>query len=89
MMHLQVAKWDNSLALRIPADVVRRLELREGAVVEVQFTVDGGLSIRPAQWDRKAFAQELTEARNAMPMSEQPVIEELRSEVFTGSIHPR
>ena len=77
-MELQVAKWGNSLALRIPSDVVRRLGLREGATVEAQLTVDGSLSIRPAQWNRKAFALELTKARNAMPISE-PVMEELRS----------
>ena len=77
-MNLQIAKWGNSLALRIPAEVVRRLGLREGATVEAQFSVDGSLSIRPAQWNRKAFALELTEARSSMPMSE-PVMEELRS----------
>ena len=67
-----------ALAKALPAEVVRRLGLREGATVEAQLTVDGSLSIRPAQWDRKAFALELTEALSAMPMSE-PVIEELRS----------
>ena len=77
-MDLQVAKWGNSLALRIPAEVVRRLGRREGAIVEAQLSVDGSLSIRPAQWNRKAFALELTEARSSMPMSE-PVMEELRS----------
>jgi antitoxin MazE len=75
---LQVAKWGNSLALRIPSEIVRRLGLREGATVEVQLTVDGSLSIRPAHWNRKAFALELTEARGAMPMSES-VMEDLRS----------
>jgi antitoxin MazE len=73
-----VAKWGNSLALRIPADIVRRLGLREGAIVDAQLTVDGTLSIRPAPWDRKAFALELTEARDAMPVGE-PAIDELRS----------
>jgi antitoxin MazE len=77
-MDLQVAKWGNSLALRIPAEVVRRLGLREGATVEAQLTVDGALSIRPALWNRKAFALELTELRGAMPMSES-VMQELRS----------
>ncbi|HSI51688.1 MAG TPA: AbrB/MazE/SpoVT family DNA-binding domain-containing protein [Ideonella sp.] len=77
-MDLQVAKWGNSLALRIPSEVVRRLGLREGATVEAQFTVDGTLSIRPAQWDRKAFARELAEARNEMQASES-VMEEVRS----------
>jgi antitoxin MazE len=77
-MDLQVAKWGNSLALRIPAEVVRRLGLHEGATVEAQITVDGSLSIRPAQWDRKAFALELDKARSTMHMSES-VMEELRS----------
>ena len=77
-MDLQVAKWGNSLALRIPAEVVRRLGLREGGTVEAQLTVDGSLSIRPARWDRKAFSLELTEARSSIPMSE-PVMEELRN----------
>jgi len=76
-MDLQVAKWGNSLALRIPSEVVRRLGLREGATVEAQLTVDGSLSIRPAQWNRKSFALELSEARSAIPMSK-PVMEELR-----------
>ena len=77
-MDLQVANWGNSLALRIPAEIVRRLGLREGATVDAQLAVDGTLCIRPAQWDRKAFAVELAEARDALPMSE-PVIEALRS----------
>ena len=78
-MELQVAKWGNSLALRIPSEIVRRLGLREGATVEAQLTVDGTLSIRPAQWNREAFAVELSEARGAMPMSE-PVMNELRND---------
>ncbi len=77
IVDLQVARWGNSLALRIPSEVVRRLGLREGATVEAQLTVDGSLSIRPAQWNRKAFAHELNEARRAMPVSE-PVMEALR-----------
>ncbi len=77
-MDLQVAKWGNSLALRIPSEVARQLGLREGSTVEAQLTVDGTLSIRSAQWNRKAFAVELTEARNSIAMSA-PVMEEVRS----------
>jgi antitoxin MazE len=76
---LQVAKWGNSLALRIPSEVVRRLGLREGATVEAQLTVDGTLFIRPAQWSRKAFALELTEVRSAMPMTAS-VMQDLRGQ---------
>jgi antitoxin MazE len=77
-MDLQVAKWGDSLALRVPAEVVRQLDLREGATVEAQLTVDGALSIRPAQWNRKAFAVKLTALRSAMPMTDS-VMQELRS----------
>lgn len=77
-MELQVTKWGNSLALRIPAEVVRRLGLREGATVQAQLTIDGTLSIRPAQWNRKAFAIELADVRSAMPISES-VIQQVRS----------
>ena len=77
-MELQETKWGNSLALRIPAEVVRRLGLREGATAEAQLTIDGTLSIRPAQWNRKAFAIELTEVRSVMPVSES-VIQQVRS----------
>jgi antitoxin MazE len=78
IMELQIAKWGNSLALRIPAEVVRQLGLREGATVDAQLTVDGSLSIRPASWNRKAFADELSVARDAMTLGE-PVMDTLRA----------
>lgn len=76
-MNLQIAKWGNSLALRIPADYVRHVGLKEGDQVQANLTVDGGISIRVAKWDRNVFAQELESTREAMPMTES-VIEELR-----------
>ena len=78
-INLQIAKWGNSLAMRLPADLVRRFGLREGDSVEVQITTDGALTIRPAGWSRRAFAAELAAARAALPMGT-PVIEELRRE---------
>ena len=76
-MNLQVAKWGNSLALRIPAEVVRSIGIKEGDSVEACLTVDGGLTIRPATWDRKAFARELATARETMLMGES-VMDEVR-----------
>lgn len=76
-MNLQVAKWGNSLALRIPAEVVRSIGIKEGDSVEAYLTVDGGLTIRPATWDRKAFARELATARETMLMGES-VMDEVR-----------
>ncbi len=78
-MDLQVAKWGNSLALRIPSEVVRRLGLSEGATVQAHLTIDGALSIRPAQWNREAFADELAEARSAMPIGDS-VMQQVRGD---------
>jgi antitoxin MazE len=33
---MQVAKWGNSLAIRLPAAVVKALELKEGDNIEIQ-----------------------------------------------------
>lgn len=76
-MNLQIAKWGNSLALRIPAEVVRSLGVKEGDCVEACLTADGGLTVRPTIWDRKAFAHELVAAREAMPVG-QSVMDEVR-----------
>lgn len=76
-MNLQIARWGNSLALRIPADYARRIGISEGDRVEASLTADGGLSIRPVKWDRRAFAREIKTSRNAMPMGTS-VMDELR-----------
>lgn len=67
-MNLQISKWGNSLAMRLPAEVVRSLSLRDGDSVDAQVTVDGALTIRPAGWSRRAFAAELEAARSALPV---------------------
>ena len=76
-MDLQIAKWGNSLALRIPAEYVRSIGIKEGDKVEACLTVDGGLTIRPATWNRKAFSKKLAAACAAMPMGES-VMDEVR-----------
>jgi antitoxin MazE len=76
-MNLNIARWGNSLALRIPADYARRAGLKEGDSIEASLTADGGISIRPARWNRKTFAQELARTRDAMPIGTS-VMDELR-----------
>ena len=38
---MQVAKWGNSLAIRLPAALVEALELRDGDEIEVHIADDG------------------------------------------------
>ncbi|WP_121062509.1 AbrB/MazE/SpoVT family DNA-binding domain-containing protein [Chachezhania antarctica] len=41
---MQIAKWGNSLAVRLPADLVRRLDLKEGDSIDL-VPGDDGLSV--------------------------------------------
>jgi antitoxin MazE len=77
LMDLQIAKWGDGLALRIPSAVARQLGLRDGDTVRAQVMADGALAIRPAGWSRASFAAELEQARAALPMGSS-VIDELR-----------
>lgn len=77
-MDLQVAKWGNSLALRIPSALVRQLGLRDGDTVRARLMADGALAIRPAGWSRASFAAQLEEARAALSAGAS-VIEAMRS----------
>jgi antitoxin MazE len=79
MMNLQIAKWGNSLAVRIPADYVRQIGIKEGDRLEAHLGADGALNLRPARWNRKAFAQELARDNQALPMGTS-VMQQLREE---------
>jgi antitoxin MazE len=46
-MSTEVAKWGNSLAVRIPAAAAREAGLEEGARVRIE-VADGSVVIRPA-----------------------------------------
>jgi antitoxin MazE len=63
---MQVAKWGNSLAVRLPASVVTALELEAGD--EIEITVAG---LRDMRVSRKASALEALKAlrrfRGVMP----------------------
>ena len=79
MTSLQIAKWGNSLAVRIPADYVRQIGVKEGDQLEAHIGADGALNLRPAQWSRKAFATELGRDNKMLPMGTS-VMEQLRRE---------
>lgn len=75
---LQVAKWGNSLAVRLPADYARRAGIREGDRLALDEAPDGTLSLRPTKcFDRKTFVKRLQKLVVGMPKGPS-VIEELR-----------
>ena len=63
---MQVAKWGNSLAIRLPAAVVEALELKEGDDIEIH-VADGrefGVSRKPG---RDALLKRLRGFRGRLP----------------------
>ena len=76
-MDLQVTRWGNSLAMRLPAEVARRLGVREGDTLQARLTTDGAMTLRAASWNRRDFAAELAAVRDTLPLAPE-VVRELR-----------
>ena len=69
-MKLQLAKWGNSLAVRLPVECTRAAGLREGDTVEAQVTAVGAIELTPSQpFDKAAFIKRLSKLRASMPMT--------------------
>ena len=68
-MRLHVAKWGNSLAVRLPVECIRASGLKEGDVVEAQVTPSGEIRLMPSHvFDRSAFLERLNKLHAKMPM---------------------
>jgi antitoxin MazE len=78
-MNIQISKWGNSLAMRIPASLIKQIHLKEGDKVEATLSKDGSLIIRPQKLDRKAIAAQLRAFRASLKMGKS-VMDEVRSE---------
>ncbi|HEY3381706.1 MAG TPA: AbrB/MazE/SpoVT family DNA-binding domain-containing protein [Vicinamibacterales bacterium] len=63
---MQVAKWGNSLAVRLPAAVVEALELKEGDQIEIVVAGDRAFGVSR---DRRAgrAIERLRRLRRALP----------------------
>ena len=80
-MRLQVAKWGNSLAVRLPAECTRVTGLREGDVVEAEVTPVGEIKLTPElKFDKPAFLARARKLRAKIPMTA-TTVEMIRREV--------
>jgi len=52
---MRVAKWGNSLAIRLPAELVAALKIREGDDIEIVARSEGRLEVSPDERRRKAL----------------------------------
>ena len=63
---MQVAKWGNSLAVRLPASVVEALELKEGDAIEIHVAGARSFEVAKAPSARELLAR-LRKYRGRMP----------------------
>ena len=77
-MKSHVAKWGNSLALRLPKAFVDRLHLKEGGAVDLDID-DGRLLITPAKpsYDLKELLAEITEENQPESIDVSPMGQEI------------
>jgi antitoxin MazE len=69
-MKLQLAKWGNSLAVRLPVECTRAAGLREGDTVEAEVTPQGEIKLTSAQpFDKATFLKRTRRLRSTMPMT--------------------
>jgi antitoxin MazE len=52
---MKVAKWGNSLAVRLPADLVKQLGLKEGDEIELVRSAEGALEVSLDQRRQRAI----------------------------------
>lgn len=57
-IQVQIAKWGNSLGLRVPRDVAARAGLTEGARVDIEASADGKIIVTRSR--RRFTLDELT-----------------------------
>jgi antitoxin MazE len=65
-MAMQVAKWGNSLAIRLPKDVVKRMGLKEGDQVDITSDGEHGLRMQ-RRMTREEAVQALWEHHRPLP----------------------
>jgi antitoxin MazE len=63
---MQVSKWGNSLAIRLPAAVVKALDLKEGDDIEIQVAGKRAFDVSRDQSRERALAQ-LRKLRRPFP----------------------
>lgn len=63
---MQVGKWGNSLAVRLPSKVVKALDLRDGDEIEIVVEHPRGFAVRKAP-DQQALLEQLRAFRGRLP----------------------
>jgi antitoxin MazE len=67
-LKLRLARWGNSLAVRLPADYLRETGLSEGDELEAEMTATGEIRLQAVQaFDKAAFLERVKRLRDTLP----------------------
>jgi len=67
-MKLQIARWGNSLAVRLPAKFTRAIGARAGDSIEAEIGPLGKITLTPARrFDKVGFLKKIHKLRSGMP----------------------
>ncbi len=79
-MKLQVSRWGNSLAVRLPVECTRAAGLKEGDSIEAGITPSGEIVLSPERaFDKGAFLTRIARLHASLPMTA-AVVEIMRKE---------
>jgi antitoxin MazE len=79
-MRLNIARWGNSLAVRLPVGYARAAGLKAGDEIEARLGVAGELTLAPAHaFDKTAFLERVRRHR-AQLTEHEPAVAALRAE---------
>lgn len=77
-MKLQISKWGNSLAVRLPVECTRATGIKEGDSVEASITPAGSITLTPQKtFDKSTFLTRIAKLHASIPMTT-PVVELMR-----------
>jgi antitoxin MazE len=78
-MQLQISKWGNSLAVRLPASITKQLHIHDVDSVELKLNNQGELVLTPVKvFDKTVFIQSLNALIQKQPQTTS-VIEVMRN----------
>ncbi len=63
-MKMQIGKWGNSLAVRLPRDIVERFNLKEGDSIDVELF---SRALRRAEMSREEAMQRMVALQRPLP----------------------
>jgi antitoxin MazE len=79
-MHLQIAKWGNSLAVRLPSSIAKKMQIQDGDSVEVRLNPQGELVLAPKKpFDKAEFLQDVLALQQTLPETNS-VMETIRNQ---------